>query len=106
MISKIQIGGVQALKTYANRRRDRPATVIAQLSQTVDANLSMIYGFLEDVMTNMNMLEEAMEKSATREEFKQTKAQLKRVIRDASKPSKEEIEKHKQIEKNARHVYR
>jgi preprotein translocase subunit Sss1 len=105
MIPQYQIDGVRALKRYAEIRQEKPQWEASKLSRTMDANLFMIYGFLEDVMTNMNILERAMEKSATKEEFRQAKNELKRVIKEAGKPSREEIAKHKRIEKHARHVY-
>jgi hypothetical protein len=106
MIPRYKIDGVKALKTYAERRQNQPVEVIRFLSQTMDANLIMIYGFLEEIMNNMNNLETALNKSASKEDIKQAKVELKRILKDSAKPTKEQIKQFKEMTKRATNVYR
>ncbi len=106
MIPKYKIDGVKALKTYAERRQNHPAETIQFLSQTMDANLIMIYGFLEDIMKDIKNLETALNKSASKEDIKQAKVELKRILKNAGKPTKEQIKQFKDLTKRATNVYR
>jgi hypothetical protein len=106
MIPNYKIYGVKALKTYAERRQNHPAEIIQFLSQTMDANLIMIYGFLEDIMNNVNSLETALNKSTSMDDIKQAKIELERILKDRGKPTQEQIKQFRELTKRAKNVYR
>jgi hypothetical protein len=106
MIPKYKIDGVRALKTYAERRQNHPAEIIRFLSQTMDANLIMIYGFLEDIMNDVNNLELALKQSASKEDIKQAKIELKHILKNRGKPTAEQIKQFKELTNRAKNVYR
>jgi hypothetical protein len=99
LIPRFKIDGVRALRSFAEDRFKTYPT-------TLDANLRMIYDFLEITMESINTIQTTFDKAATKEDIKKAKLELKRILEDRGKPTKEEIKQFKDLTKRAKNVYR
>ena len=114
--SQDEIEFIKFLKNESSERAkklrtkaDKPLLVgdhdFYRINSNLYVNIEYIYDYLTKLTENINTLTAAIDKLPAKQEFKDTKSELKQIVREKATFTKKEMKEHKKYEKRIGYAY-
>jgi GTP-binding protein EngB required for normal cell division len=90
-------------------KADRPLLVgdhdFYQINSNLYVNIEYVYDYITKLTENINVLTTAIDKLPAKQEFKDTKRELKQIVREKATFTKKEMKDHKKYEKRIGYAF-